>query len=101
MKKYKEYLEEANKRYFSEDLDDLLLYLKQEKEHLKNIETSFNFEQSFRVENEMGNRMSDIYPYDQNYEKIIELLKESIEFDIKCLKALIIDKLEKGGFDDD
>lgn len=99
MKKYKEYLEEANKRYFSEDLDDLLMYLKEEKEYSKNIEKSFG--QSFRVENEMGKRMSDIYPYDQNYQKIIELLKESIEFDIKCLKALIIDKLEKGGFDDE
>ena len=97
MKKYKEYLEKAKKRYWAETTEDMLRYLQEEKEHLKLLKEALDNKAGLRVFDEcQENIIMDVYTYDDNWEKILNLLIKSCKEDICCIKAIIYEQLENG-----
>lgn len=101
MNKYKDYLDEAYKEYGGFAFEDLLFELNAEKERLKLIELALGNEEHINIFNERDKEISVIYPSFKKRKELFELLIENSKTNIKLLKAIIIDKLEKGGFLED
>lgn len=97
MNKYKEYLEQAKKRYWDESTENMLEYLKIEREHLKLLKNAVVKEQGLSIKDESGKDvLIHIYADDENWGKILNLLIDSCEKDINMIKAIIFEQLENG-----
>lgn len=97
MNKYKEYLNQAKKRYWGESTEDMLEYLKTEREHLKSLKNVLVKREGIEIHDEMNeNCLMYLYTSDDNWEKVLNLLIESCQKDICMIKAIIYEQLENG-----
>jgi hypothetical protein len=97
MNKYKEYLEEAKKRYWNETTEEMLFYLKEEREHLKLLKNALIKEQGLKIKDEREKDvLIHLYADDDHWEKVLNLLIESCQKDICMIKAIIYEQLENG-----
>lgn len=98
MKDYKEYLEKAKKRYSGESIEEMLAYLKIEREYLKLLKNVLIKKQGLCIEDECGREvLLHLFADDDNWEKILNLLTESCQKDIYMIKAIINEQLENSG----
>ena len=97
MKDYKKYLEQAKKRYWDESTENMLEYLKIEREHLKLLKNALIKKQGLMVKDENGKDvLIHIYADDENWGTILNSLIDSCEKDINMIKAIIYEQLENG-----
>lgn len=97
MKNYKEYLDKAKKRYSGESIEEMLEYLKIEREHLKLLKNAVVKEQGLIVKDESEKDvLIHLYTDDENWRTILDLLIDSCKKDIKMIKAIIYEQLENG-----
>lgn len=97
MKNYKEYLEKAKKRYSGESIEEMLAYLKIEREYLKLLKNVLIKKQGLCIEDECEREvLLHLFADDDNWEKILNLLTESCQKDICMIKAIIYEQLENG-----
>ena len=101
--KYQEYLEKAHERYYTSDvnLESLLEWINDETKYLKKLKLMKDIDYGFKCVNERNEEIMYIYGADKNREKIIDLLIDSCSYDLKLMKALIYEILEKGDFFED